>query len=124
MFKSRYEKNHRKPNTIGVATDDEDLDNASNRAFSVDAQVDVTSNLSAKLAYLEYNDMYLESTGTGYIASHEDVYDVDRAITFGIDYSFKYYLPMKVTVEHAWIVPVLDRIDNYQDFVVTLNILF
>lgn len=109
----------------GINADDEDLEDVLNRAFSVDAQVDITSNLSTKLAYLEYNDMYLKpDEGHEYIEKHKDVYDVDRAITFGFDYSFKYYLPMKVSVEHSWIVPTLDRIDNYRDFVVTLNILF
>lgn len=106
----------------------EDLKDALNRAFSVEAEVSMTDDLAMKLAYLEYNDLFtypdVGGDGEHSVNNHLDVRDIARAITLGFDYSFKYYLPMRVSVENSWAVPALDRVENYSDFVVTLNILF
>ena len=105
----------------------EDLSDASSRAFSVETSVSLTKEFAVKLAYLDYNDLYTyPDVGGGEHSTnnHLDVRDIDRAITLGFDYSFKYYLPMRVSVENSWAVPVLERVSNYSDFVVTLNVLF
>lgn len=105
----------------------EDLSDASSRAFSVETSVSLTKEFAVKLAYLDYNDLYTyPDVGGGEHSTnnHLDVRDIDRAITVGFDYSFKYYLPMTVSVENSWAVPALERVGNYSDFVVTLNVLF
>lgn len=105
----------------------EDLEDSLSRAFSVETEVSITDALAVKLAYLDYNDLYSYSDvggGEHSINNHLDVRDIDRAITLGFDYSFKYYLPMRVSVENSWAVPALERVGNYSDFVVTLNVLF
>jgi hypothetical protein len=105
----------------------EDLMDILSRAFSVETEVSLTNNFAVKVAYLDYNDLYTyPDVGGGEHSTnnHLDVRDIDRAITLGFDYSFKYYLPMTVSVENSWAAPALDRVDNYTDFVVTLNVLF
>ena len=104
-----------------------DLEDTLSRAFSLETHLSVTDDFTAKLAYLEYNDLFTYPDvggGSHSTNNHLDVRDIERAITLGFDYSFKYYLPMKVAVEHSWAVPALERVGNYRDFVVTLNILF
>lgn len=105
----------------------EDLSDALSRAFSVETAVSVTNDFAVKLAYLDYNDLYTypdSGGGEHSVNNHIDARDIERAITIGFDYSFKYYLPMTVSVENSWAVPALERVGNYSDFVVTLNVLF
>ena len=106
----------------------EELEDVLNRAFSIETEVSMTDDLAVKLAYLEYNDLFtypdVGGDGEHSVNNHLDVRDIARAITLGFDYSFKYYFPMKVSIENSWAVPALDRVENYSDFVVTLNILF
>jgi hypothetical protein len=101
----------------------EDSENVYNDAFSIDGEVNLTPDFGIKVAYMRYDDRYSyfeENNPSKYI----DVKDLDYAITVGMDYSFKIYLPMKVAVEHAWAKPSLDRVESYRDFIVTLNILY
>ncbi|WP_309497718.1 hypothetical protein [Sulfurovum sp.] len=97
----------------------EDLESGENDAFSIEGQVMMTEDVGVKLSYLQYNDTY----------DHENrkwinVQDIDYAITAGIDYSFTAYVPMKLATEYSWVEPGLDRVENYQSFLVTLTLPF
>jgi hypothetical protein len=59
-----------------------------------------------------------------YSDKHINVRDINNATTIGFDYSFKVYLPMKLAVEYAWADPYLSRVSGYEDFMLTLNILY
>ncbi|EIF51258.1 hypothetical protein [Sulfurovum sp. AR] len=96
-----------------------DLDNIDNEAFSVGGEVNLAPGFGVKLAYLTMNDLYAYSN-----TKHINVKDLDNAITVGMDYSFKYYLPMKLTVEHSWAKPSRSDIEDYRDFLISFNMLF
>lgn len=101
--------------------------NLDSKAFSAEGEINILENLGLKAAYLTFDDLsgYTETgQGPGYAANHVNVRDIDHAYTVGVDYSFKLYLPMKLAVEHSWATPALDRIKNYRDFLVSLNILY
>ena len=51
-----------------------------------------------------------------------NVKDLDYAIGLGLDYGFTIGVPMKLAVEYAWMKPTLNRLENYQDFMVTLTL--
>jgi hypothetical protein len=104
---------------IGAGTS-KDLDNIDNEAFSVGGEVNLTPEFGVKLAYLTMNDLYGYPTKP----SHINVKDLDNAITVGMDYSFKYYLPMKLSVEHSWAKPSKSTVEDYRDFLISFNMLF
>lgn len=96
-----------------------------NKAFSAEGEINLLPEVGFKMAYLKFDDLYDYSTqSTGYQRNHIDVKDIAHAYTVGVDYSFKAYLPMKVSVEHAWAKPSLERVKDYRDFLVSLNILY
>jgi len=95
-------------------------ENIDNEAFSVGGEVNLTPDFGVKLAYLTMNDLYDYPTKT----NHINVKDLDNAITVGMDYSFKYYLPMKLTVEHSWANPSKSTVEDYRDFLISFNMLF
>lgn len=101
--------------------------NLESKAFSAEGEINVLENLGLKVAYLTFDDLsdYTgPGRGAGYEAGHIDVRDIDHAYTIGADYSFNLYLPMKLAVEHSWAKPSLERVKDYRDFLVSLNILF
>jgi len=96
------------------------LTNRLNKAFSVEGTVELTPALGLKLAYLTYDDLYAYPGEL----NHVDVKDIDKAITVGLDYTFKFYnTTMQVGVEHSWITPTLARVKDYRNFVITFNIM-
>ena len=97
----------------------EEYTDVDNQGFSVEGEVNVLENLGLKLAYMTYDDVYPYTK-----SSHLDALDIADAITVGMDYSFNVYLPMKLAVEHSWVNPGLDRVHNWNDFLVSLNILY
>jgi hypothetical protein len=104
---------------IGAGTS-KDLENMDNEAFSVGGEVNLTPDFGVKLAYLTMNDLYDYPTQT----SHINVKDLDYAITVGTDYSFRYYLPMKLTAEYSWAQPSKSTVEDYTDFLISFNVLF
>jgi len=103
---------------IGVGSD-EDSEDILGEGFSIDTHVNLTDDFGLKLAYLSYDDKYSYDDSL-----KDDVKDIDTAITVGLDYSFNYGTPMKVSLEHYWADTGLDRVEDYKGFVATLNILF
>lgn len=112
--------------------DPERFTNLDNKAFSVEGEVNLTPDFGIKAAYLTMNDLngYPNAIykpldlGSDYSEKHVNVRDIDSATTVGFDYSFQVYLPMKLAVEYMWAKPSLERVNNYEDFMVTLNILY
>lgn len=105
--------------------------NLDNEAFSVEGEINLIPELGFKVAYMTFDDLYAypnavvgKPTGSDYQANHVNVKDIDHAYTVGVDYSFKAYFPMKLAVEHAWAKPTLERVKDYRDFLVSLNILY
>ena len=113
IFKNRVEYTG-----MGVGST-EDLHSSDSDAFSIEGEVMVTPDVGLKLAYLRFNDIY-DYERRKYI----NVQDLDYAITAGIDYSFIAYVPMKLAVEYAWAKPGLDRVENYQNLLITLTMPF
>ena len=103
---------------IGAGTS-KDLDNIDNEAFSVGGEVNLTPDFGVKLAYLTMNDRYPYSN-----TNKVNVKDLDNAITVGMDYSFKYYFPMKLSIEHSWAKPSKSTVEDYRDFLISFNMLF
>jgi hypothetical protein len=108
---------------IGAGTS-EDLHNVDNEAFSVGGEVNLTPEFGVKLSYLTLNDLYDYADGGKGDLKKINVQDLDNAITVGMDYSFKYYVPMKLTVEHSWAKPSKPGIEDYRDFLISFNMLF
>jgi hypothetical protein len=108
---------------IGAGTS-RDLDNVDNEAFSVGGEVNLTPKFGVKLAYLTMDDLYDYADGGKGELKKIDVQDIDNAITLGLDYSFKYHLPMKLSVEHSWVKPSKPGIEDYRDFLISFNMLF
>jgi hypothetical protein len=96
-----------------------DLESSENDAFSIEGQLMVTEEVGLKLSYLQYNDTY-DYENRKWI----NVQDLDYAVTAGLDYSFMAYVPMKLAVEYSWAEPGLDRVKDYQSFLVTLTLPF
>ncbi len=96
-----------------------DLENMENDAFSIEGQVMMTEAVGVKLAYLRYNDTY-DYENRKWV----NVQDIDYAITAGLDYTFMAYVPMKLAAEYSWAEPGLDRVENYQSFLLTLTLPF
>jgi hypothetical protein len=116
----------------GIEHLSESLDN---EAFSVSGEVNLLPQLGLKLAYMDFDDKYTYAdVGPGH--SHEDdheaeetnkfvdVRDLDYAITLGADYSFKWMVDMKLSMEYTWASPALDRVENYRIFMAGLSIMF
>jgi len=101
-----------------------DVDNLDNEAFSVGGEVNLTPEFGVKLSYLTFNDLYDYADGGKGEVKKVNVQDLDNAITVGMDYSFKYYLPMKLSVEHSWAKPSRADIEDYRDFLISFNMLF
>ena len=109
------------------STDPEEYTNLDNKAFSVEGEVNLIDSLGIKMAYMTFDDAsgYTETDeGSSYVADHINVRDIDHAYTVGVDYSFKVYLPMKIAIEHAWVEPSLERMEDYREVLVSLNILY
>ena len=86
--------------------------------------MNLTPQFGVKLSYLTFNDVYDYSDGGKGELKKINVQDLDNAITVGMDYSFKYYLPMKLSVEHSWAKPSRADIEDYRDFLISFNMLF
>lgn len=106
-------------NFSGLGSGDEDFEDILSTGYSIETHVNLTQEFGAKLAYLEYDDKYTYSK-----VLENDVKDLDNVITLGIDYVFKIGTPMKIALEHSWAKPTLDRVEDYNSFVATLNISF
>ncbi len=112
--------------------DPEEYINLDNTAFSAEGEVNLLPDFGLKVAYMTFDDRYdypnsLYRPGhqnSDFSDNHVNVKDIDHAITIGADYSFKVYLPMKLAVEHSWVKPSLERVVDYRDFLVSLNILY
>lgn len=112
--------------------DPEEYTNMDNDAFSMEGEINFLPEFGIKAAYMTFNDRYdypnsihkPTSPNSDYSEKHVNVKDIDRAFTVGFDYSFEVYLPMKLSVEHTWALPYLDRVEDYRDLLVTLNILY
>lgn len=112
--------------------DPEEYINIENESFSVEGEINIIPEIGLKAAYLTFDDLnkYPNSIykpghlNSDFQEQHINVKDIDHAYTIGVDYSFKAYLPMKLAIEHAWASPSLDRVKNYRDFLVSLNILY
>ncbi len=106
--------------------DPEENSNLENTAWSVEGEVNLFPSFGLKAAYMTFDDQYdyYRADKHDYQANHIDVRDLDYAVTVGADYSFSLYLPMKLTAEYAWAKPSLERVKDYEDFLVSLNILF
>lgn len=100
-------------------TDPEEFTNVDNDAFSVEGEVNLTPQFGVKAAYMTINDRYDYPN-----LKKVNVKDIDWAGTIGFDYSFEVYLPMKLGVEFAWAKPYLERVEDNEDLMVTLNILY
>jgi hypothetical protein len=111
---------HNKLTYTGVGSEVEEFDDVFNDAFSVEGEVNLTPDFGVKAAYMTMNDRYTYPHESKYV----NIKDIDRAITIGFDYSFALYLPMKLSVEHAWAKPYLDQVKDYRDLMVTLNVLY
>ncbi len=103
----------------GLGSTVEEFNDVYDDAYSVEGEVNLTPEFGIKAAYMTINDRNVYDN-----AKQNNVRDIDSAYTIGLDYSFALYLPMKLSVEHAWAKPYLDRVKDYRDFMVTLNILY
>ncbi len=108
---------------------DHDTENMYDEGFSVQGAVSITEAWIAKASYMNYNDKneYRKDGNNGQQPGKTEkinVKDLDYALGLGLDYGFTLGVPMKVTVEYAWMKPTLDRVENYQDFMVTLTLPF
>ena len=97
----------------------EDLESSQNDAFSIEGQVMMTDDVGVKLSYLQYNDTF-DYENRKWV----NVQDLDYAVSGGLDYSFVAYVPMKLAVEYTWAGTAIDRVKNYQSFLVTLTMPF
>ncbi len=112
--------------------DPKEFNNVDNQAFSVEGEVNLTPQLGLKAGFMTMNDRYgypnsihkPSDLSSDYSDNHVNVKDIDNATTVGFDYSFKVYFPMKLAVEYAWVDPYLTRMSGYEDFMLTLNILY
>ena len=96
----------------------EDLQSDKNDAFSIEGQIMATEELGLKLAYLQYNDLQ-DYENRKFI----NVRDIDSAVTVGADYTFiAEHVPMKLSLEYAWVTPSLERVADYKDFLITLTL--
>ena len=110
---------------INSGIDDLDTEDMFDEGFSVQGAVSITDELIAKASYMHYNDKNEYVNGQGqYNTPKINAKDLDYAIGLGLDYGFTLVVPMKVTVEYAWMQPTLNRVEDYQDFMVTLTLPF
>jgi len=108
---------------------DHESENMYDEGFSVQGAVSITDAIIAKASYMNYNDKneYMKYDSQGqpkYETDKINVKDLDYAIGLGLDYGFTLYVPMKVAVEYAWMQPSLSRVEEYQNFMVTLTMPF
>ena len=107
-----------------------DTESRYDEGFSVQGAVSITDAIIAKASYMHYNDKNeyrkdnLNGTTKPAKTTKINVKDLDYAIGLGLDYGFDLYVPMKLTVEYAWMQPSLERVEEYQDFMVTLTLPF
>lgn len=115
---------------INSAVDAYDTESRYDEGFSVQAAISMTDAIIAKISYMNYNDTneYSSDNLNGTTAPSDttkvNVKDLDYAIGLGVDYGFTLYVPMKVAVEYAWMEPSLERVENFQNFMVTLTLPF
>lgn len=110
---------HNKLTYTGLGSEVEEFNDVFNDAFSVEGEVNLTPDFGVKAAYMTMNDRNVYSD-----SKYNNVKDLDSAYTIGLDYSFALYLPMKLSVEHAWAKPYLEKVKDYRDLMVTLNVLY
>lgn len=96
-----------------------DLESSVNDAFSIEGQLMMTEEVGLKLSYLQYNDTY-DYENRKWI----NVQDLEYAVTAGVDYSFMAYVPMKLAAEYSWAESGLERVENYQNLLITLTLPF
>jgi hypothetical protein len=116
----------------GINSGLDDLDTISmyNEGFSLQGAISITEAFIAKASYMHYNDENeyrkdnLNGTPSPAKTTKINVKDLDYAIGLGLDYGFTAYVPMKLSVEYAWMEPSLERVEPYQDFMVTLTLPF
>ncbi|MCK5788974.1 MAG: hypothetical protein KAH32_08240 [Chlamydiia bacterium] len=108
---------------------DHETESMYDEGFSVQGAVSITDAIIAKASYMHYNDKneylkYNSQDQARYETDKINVKDLDYAIGLGLDYGFTLYVPMKVAVEYAWMQPSLSRVEEYQNFMVTLTMPF
>ena len=109
---------------------DHETESMYDEGFSVQGAVSITDAIIAKASYMHYNDKneYRKDGRNGTQAAWDgtkiNVKDLDYAIGLGLDYGFTLYVPMKLAVEYAWMEPSLERVEEYQNFMVTLTLPF
>ena len=110
---------------INSGNDDLDTTNMFDEGFSLQGAVSVTDAIIAKASYMHYNDKNEYMNNSNQPDRRKiNAKDLDYAIGLGLDYGFTLVVPMKVTVEYAWMKPTLNRVKDYQDFMVTLTLPF
>ena len=112
---------------IGAGLED-DAESLYDEGFSLQGAVSLTDAFIAKVSYMHYNDKneYREDNLNGTLSPANSIKintkDLDYAIGLGLDYGFTLGVPMKLAVEYAWMRPSLNRVENYQNFMVTLTL--
>ena len=112
--------------------DTKDTEDLENDVFSVEGTLSVTPSIVAKVGYMTFNDRFDyryngigAGSGNGTGDLKPDVKDLDSAINLGLDYGFNLInKEMKLAVEYAWMDPRLDRVKEYESFMVTLTLPF
>ncbi len=99
-----------------------DVHNSEDDSFSVEGALSLTPSIVGKVAYMTYNDL----VDYGVVGDEKnDVKSIDYAINLGIDYGFVVTgTHMKLAFEYAWMQPKLDRVKEYQSYMVTLTLPF
>lgn len=96
------------------------LEDVYNDAFSIEGAVSLTPEVILKTGYMTFNDLYEYDKVTKI-----NVKDLDSAISLGLDYGFVVTgTPMKLALEYAWLEPSLERVADYESFMVTLTLPF
>jgi hypothetical protein len=112
--------------------DTKDSEDLENDAFSIEGAYSITPSVVAKAGYMTFNDRFDyryngigAGSGNGTGGLKPDVKDLDSAINLGLDYGFNVInREMKLAVEYAWMDPRLDRVKEYESFMVTLTLPF
>jgi len=116
---------------INSAVDEYDTESMYDEGFSVQAAVSMTDAIIGKVSYMHYNDTneYRSDNLNGTTAPSDttkvNVKDLDYAIGLGVDYGFVVTgTAMKLAVEYAWMEPSLERVEKFENFMVTFTLPF
>ncbi len=114
---------------INSAVDEYDTESRYDEGFSVQAAVSMTDAIIGKVSYMHYNDTNeyrsdnLNGTTAPANTTKINVKDIDYAIGLGVDYGFVVTgIAMKVAVEYAWMQPSLERVEEFENLMVTFTL--